>query len=84
MLFNNLAFLPGLAFFLKVSGNIAAANITPKGKYCSTASEVNDRFATNQNAISVELQSLYESNATYVRCFEVIYTRQQKAMLQAG
>jgi len=39
-----------------VSGNPAAANILiPKGKNCSTASEVNDRFATNQNGISVEL-----------------------------
>jgi len=68
-----------------VSGNPAAANIfTPKGKNCSTASEVNDWFATNQNGISVELQSLCESNTTHVRCFEVIYTRQQNAMLSAG
>ena len=65
----------------KVTGNPAAANIlTSKGKNCSTASEVNDRFATNQNYISVKLQSLYESNTTYttnttyIRCFEVIYT----------
>jgi len=48
------------------------------------ASEVNDRLATNQNDISVELQWLYESNTTYVRCFEVIYTRQQNATLQPG
>ena len=72
-------------FSQKVSGNPAAANIlTPKGKNCSTASDVNDQFATNQNDISVELQSLYESNTTYVRCFEVIYTRQQNAILQPG
>jgi len=78
MLFNNLAFLPslavfkrGLTFSQKVSGNPAAANIfTPKGKNCSTVSEVNDRFATNQNDISVKLQSLYESNTAFVRCFE--------------
>ena len=70
-------------FSQKVSGNPAAANILiPKGKNCSTASEVKDRFATNQNDISVELQSLYESNITYVRCFEVICTRQQNAILQ--
>jgi len=69
---------------VSVSGNPEAANITPKGKNCSTASEVNDRFATNQNLISVELQSFYECNSTYVRCFEVIYTRQQNAMLQLG
>jgi len=48
-----------------VSGNPAAANIlTPKGRNCSTASEGNYRFATNQNDISVELQSLHESNIT--------------------
>ena len=72
MLFNNLAFCPVWLFLdmiwlfsQKVSGNPAAANIlTPKGKNCSTASEVNDRFANNQNDISVELQSLYESNTT--------------------
>jgi len=63
-------------FSQKVSGNPTAANIlAPKGKNCSTASEVNDRFATNQNDISVELQSRYESNTTQVRCFKVIYTR---------
>jgi len=67
-----------------VSGNPVAANITPKGKNCSPASEVNDRFVTNQNDINVKLQSLYESNATYVRCFEVIYTRQQNGILQPG
>jgi len=47
MLFNNLAFLPGLAFFTrgltfsqKVYGNPATANIlTSKSKNCSTASE---------------------------------------------
>jgi len=90
MLFNNLAFLPGLVFLdvvwlfsQKVSGNPAAANIlTSKGKNCSTASELNNRFATNQNDIRVELHSLYESNTTYVRCFEVIYTRQQNEILQ--
>ena len=72
-------------FSQKVSGNPAAANIlTPKGRNCSTASEVNDRFAPNQNDISVELQTRYESNDTYVRCFEVIYTRQQNAILQPG
>jgi len=72
-------------FSQKVFGNPAAANIlTPKGKNCSMASEVNDRLATNQNDISVELQWLYESNTTYVRCFEVIYTRQQNATLQPG
>jgi len=67
MLFNNLAVLPGLAFLdvvclfpQKVSGNPAAPNIlTSKGKNCSTASEVNDRFASNQNDISVKLQSGY-------------------------
>jgi len=70
-------------FSRKVSGNTTADNIlTPKGKNCSTASEVNDLFATKQNDISVELQSLYESNTTYVRCFDVIYTTQQNAMLQ--
>ena len=57
---------------------------TPKGKNCSPASEVNDRFATNQNDISVKLQSLYESNTNYVSCFEVIYTTQQNAVLQPG
>jgi len=72
-------------FSQKVSGNPAAANIpTPKGKKFSTASEVYDRFTTNQNDISVELQSLCESSTTYVRCFEVIYTRQQNAILQPG
>jgi len=71
-------------FSQKVSGNTAAANITPKSKNCSTASEVNDLFATNQNDISVELQSRCESNTTYVRFFEVIYTRQQNAILQLG
>jgi len=72
-------------FSQKLSGNYVAASIlTPKGKNCSTASEVNDRFATNQNDIGVELQSLYESKATYVRCFEVIYTRQQNVILKPG
>jgi len=90
--FNNLAFLPGLAFLdvvwlfsQKLYGNPAAANIlTPKRKNCSRAFEVNDRCATNQNDISVEVQSRYESNTTYVRCFEVIYTRQQNPILQPG
>jgi len=84
-----LAFLPGFVFLdavwlfsQKVSGNHAAANITPKGKICSTASKVNDRFATNQDDISVELQLLYESNNTYSRCFEVLCTKQQNAILQ--
>ena len=66
--------MPGLAsldvvwlFSRKVSGNLAAVNIlTTKGTYCSTAPEVNDQFAANQNDISVELQSRYESNTTYV------------------
>jgi len=50
-----------------VSGNLAAVNtLTTKGKYCSTASEVNDQFAANQDDISVELQSRYEFNTTYV------------------
>jgi len=92
MLFNNLAFSTVWLFLdvvwlfpQKVPGNPMAANIlTPKSKNCSTASEVNGRFATNQNDISVELQSLYESNTTYVRCFEVIYTRQQNAILKPG
>jgi len=84
--------LPGLAFFRrgltfsqKVYGNPVAANIlTSIGKNCSTASEAHDRFATNQNDISVELQSGYGSNITYVRCFEDMYTRQQNAILQPG
>jgi len=92
MLFKKLACLPGLAFFRrsliffqKLSANYVAASIlTPKGKNCSTASEVNDWFATNRNDIGVELQSLYESKATYVRCFEVIYTTQQNAILKPG
>ena len=90
MLFNNLAFLPGLAFFRRLFLKRCMATLRPptillpKGKNCSTASEVNDRFATNQNDISVEIKSRYESNTTYVRCFEVIYARQQNAILQPG
>jgi len=81
MLFNNLAFFRrGLIFSQKVSANI----LTSADKNCSSASEVNDRFATNKNDISVERQSLYESNTTYVKCLEVIYTRQQNATLQPG
>jgi len=68
-----------------LSGNSAADNIlTPKSKNRTTPFEVNDLFATNRNDISVELQSFYASNTTYVRCFEIIYTRQQNAMLQPG
>ena len=61
---------------------LSGFHCTAKDKNCSPASEVNDRFASNQNDISVKLQPLYESNTTYVRCFEVIYTRQQNAILQ--
>jgi len=64
MLFNNFASFARFGFFKtrfgffsqRVSGNPAVANILiPKGKNCSMASEVNDRFATNQNDIIVEL-----------------------------
>ena len=69
-------------FSQKVSGNPVVANILiPKDKNYFTASKVNGQFATNQNEISVEIQSLYESSTTFVGCFEIIYTRQQNAIL---
>jgi len=61
--------LPGLAFFRrgltvsqKVTGNPAAANIlTPKGKNCSTVSDVNDRFARVVNGPNFEARFKPES-----------------------
>jgi len=69
MLFNNLAFFARFGFFQtwfdcfsKVSGNPAAANIlTPKGKNCSTVSDVNDRFARVVNGPNFEARFKPES-----------------------
>jgi len=73
MLFNKLALLPSLALFRRGLTFFSKGVWQPCGW-----------FATNQNDISVELQSRYESNTTYVRCIEAIYTRQQNAILQPG
>ena len=92
MLFNNLTFLPGLAFFRRglaffskgVWQLCGCQHSYSQRQKLSTASEANDRFATNQTDISVELQSLYESNTTYVRCYEIVYISQQNVILQSG
>jgi len=69
--------MPGLAFFSKgVWQPCGWQHSCSQRQKLLYGFEVNNWFITNQNDISVELQSRYESNTTYVRCFKVMYTGQ--------
>jgi len=72
-------FLPGLAFFRHGLTFFSKGVWQPCG--CQHSYPQRQKLLYD---ISVELQSLYESNTSYVRHFEVIYTRQQNAIQQPG